>query len=158
MTQAQETISASYKYKLNYRFGDRVQKDLDDSKKRQTQLLDRKSGRGSIASGAKVMHKFPSTHNKPIAGRLTKRPSNDIHSSSFANARFNDRASEADHPPPFNRNYTAGCASPVVGSQLSANHPMLDRSSKGPYGSSSKQNPEIMKRTLRYDLCTLVIK
>merc|ERR1712061_297273 len=25
----------------------------------------------------------------------------------------------------------------------------LDRSSKGPYGSSSKQNPEIMKRTLR---------
>ena len=82
-----------------------------------------------------------------MAGRPTKRP-NDIHSSSFPNERFNDRASEAVQPPPF-RNFNNGCASPVVGSQLSANHPMLDRSSKGPYGSTSKQNPEIMKRTLR---------
>ena len=94
------------------------------------------------------MHSYPSTHNKPIAGRPNKRPSNDIHSSSFGNARLNDRASEADHPPPF-RNYNTGCASPVGGGQLSANHPMLDRSSKGPYGSTNKQTPEIIKRTLR---------
>ena len=92
------------------------------------------------------MHSYPSTHNKPIAGRPNKRPSNDIHSSSFGNARLNDRASEADHPPPFR--YNSGCASPVSGGHLSANHPMLDKSSKGPYG-SNKQNPEIMKRTLR---------
>ena len=134
---------------MNIRFGQKLEKDLNDSNKRKTQLLDRNSGRAQVTSRAKVIHSYPSTHNKPMAGRPTKRP-NDIHSSSFPNARFNDRASEADQPPPF-RNFNNGCASPVVGSQLSANHPMLDRSSKGPYGSTSKQNPEIMKRTLRYE-------
>ena len=134
---------------MNIRFGQKLEKDLNDSNKRKTLLLDRNSGRAQGTSRAKVIHSYPSTHNKPMAGRPTKRP-NDIHSSSFPNPRFNDRASEADQPPPF-RNFNNGCASPVVGSQLSANHPMLDRSSKGPYGSTSKQNPEIMKRTLRYE-------
>ena len=133
---------------INWRFGQKLEKDLNESNKRKTQLLENKSGRTSIISKPKVSYSYTTTHNKPIAGRQTKRPSNDIHSSSFGNARLNDRASEADHPPPF-RNYNTGCASPVGGGQLSANHPMLDKSSKGPYGSTNKQNPEIMKRTLR---------
>ena len=46
--------------------------------------------------------------------------------------------------PPF-RNFTSG-------RQLSASHPMLDRSAKGAYCPTNKSmTSEIMKRTLRYE-------
>ena len=120
------------------RFGDQVLADQSERSKRSTQLLDRGTGRGLVTSGSMVRKTFTS---KPVAGR-NKPPSNDIHPSSFANSRCSDRAPDSD--PPF-RNFTSG-------SQLSASHPMLDRSSKGAYCPTNKSmTSEIMKRTLRYE-------
>ena len=120
------------------RFGDQVLADQSERSKRSTQLLDRGTGRGLVTSGSMVRKTFSS---KPVAGR-NKPPSNDIHPSSFANSRCSDRAPDSD--PPF-RNFTSG-------SQLSASHPMLDRSSKGAYCPTNKSmTSEIMKRTLRYE-------
>ena len=133
------------KYVVYYRFEDKFYAAQSDSKKRQTQLLDRGTGRGLVTPG--IVRK--SFQTKPVAGRPHKPPSNDIHSSSFNNSRYTDRATESDIPPPF-RNFSTGCVSPVPGSQLSASHPMLDRSTKGPYCPTNKQlNTEIMKKPLR---------
>jgi len=126
--------------------------EKSDSGKRQTQLLNPKTGRGLVTTRAVVKHSFSnSLSSNSSKGTQNKPPSNDIHSSSFSNShsRHSDRASESDHPPPF-RNFNTGCVSPVPGSQLSANHPMLDRLGKGPYCPTNKQmTTEIMKRTLR---------
>ena len=117
-----------------------------ESSKRQTLLLDRGVSRGLVNSGKVVRKSY-----QPSSGAAgqNKPPSNSIHSSSFANSRYADRANESDHPPPF-RPYGVGAVSPVGGSQLSTNHPMLDRSSKMPYSTHKSQpNPELMKRALR---------
>ena len=128
--------------------------EKSDSNKRQTQLLDRGTGRGLVTTRAVVKHSFSSSlSSKSSKATQNKPPSNDIHSTSFGNlhSRHSDRATDSDHPPPF-RNFNTGCVSPVPGNQLSAHHPMLDRDrhGKGPYCPTSKQmTTEIMKRTLR---------
>ena len=112
----------------NFRFGDKILAAKTESSKRQTQLLERGVSRGLVTSGAILRKPFSSksgpTQNKPLY--------NNFHPSSFANSRYSHRNHESDKRAAF-KNFGAGSAIPVDGGQLPANHPMLDRSSKGPY-------------------------
>ena len=126
-----------------FRFGDKVWAAKND--KRQTQQLEQDVKRGLVTSGPTVRKPY---HGTSAAAGQNKPPSNNIYPSSFTNPRYSDRPNDSDHPPPF-RNFGSGGVSPVGGGQLSANHPMLERSSKGPYYPTNKLNPEIMKRALR---------
>ena len=117
-----------------------------ESSKRQTLLLDRGVSRGLVNSGRVVRKRYQTSSGGAGQNKLH---ADSIHPSSFANSRYADRTNEPDHPPPF-RPYGVGTVSPVGGSQLSTNHPMLDRSSKMPYSTHKSQpNPELMKRALR---------
>lgn len=119
----------------NFRFGEKMSNVKKDNDRRTARL---QIDRNSASNGLVTTNKFVSSRNKMIASAASANHHRQQQSNPESLHRYNHSSHGSTNQNPHNR------PPPPHHGLLSGSHPMLDRSKH------KKQNPEIMKRTLRY--------
>ena len=119
----------------DFRFGEKMSNVKKDNDRRTARL---QIDRNSASNGLVTTNKFVSSRNKIIASAASANHHRQQQSNPESLHRYNHSSHGSTNQNPHNR------PPPPHHGLLSGSHPMLDRSKH------KKQNPEIMKRTLRY--------